>query len=1143
MSLWDDSTPSSDNQQVRVLWEEFEKWAQSQRKHLERRRADIQYEYASRKKHHRNSDVEDEEDKMKQQRLDAATEEHTNKLLHEWHTRMQRKNLTPDAWGTRTNDEAERIAKFFTEDAIDILPVPIQNVYTQPLSAAAHKPAPPMSSAARSVNLSSSTSSSHRYVDPSSLSIDDDEGYEAEGSFSLNTDESGDEFYTPNFRGVPRKSTHASQNDSPDHLSSSGSSAYELLQPPSLSSSFLDSHVEHQKRPPDTARKGKSPARGPTYIGPYLSGSDDSSDEDDFTQFKMQTRIDKIWEFHLDAARADIELAMAIQNDRLQNRSLDAPDHAMKFSEHERRMEFLREQKEKERKELVATERQRRRQEIKQRSAFGDRREHPHVDDTYSQAEWEKQFMTGSSVQYDLQRREFVLGSSTSPSENQVAPHPESRDGAPSNASDKFGTIRARRKSQTNGTSSGWKTKHTPSPPTTAFTQAQAASTNPESRTWFSSHETAEDSFGIDPSSHTSTPVPPIPAGWGASEKPSASSLLKKVLSDPPPRKHSSLSSAAGPELDIMPSFTSNKKLPKNHKGRQFGFEQDAESPTTPTVSSHHHARAPVVEASSRDIPHSRYPHSQPEDEMSSTPRPPGFLKRQMAEYMSDLNGSTPKIQNNRLGESSRWGSNEHESPVARKGKLSDNHSQLAEDDAWDHITALADKAIQEGSQWGKPVHRHGAGASQFQQMSSDGDAWGRGRRMSAATVNQSSPHEPSLWEQQSKSRVNQTSAFTERAHTLTNFGSVPNAEDVGEEFWAAARRAQLMNGNPDADHHLPQPEPEETPWQRMTRLKAQGTSTGPASGPNANTTFDQQPVRKGMHASKPSNGDGAPGQPPGKFWAPNNGGNTSRMYQHAPPAAKQSMPGGYAFDTPQSHDRFGSAVSSSGKIKLSSSYSKQVTVEDEIDEEEANAPHGSLPYNSRYILDIAVPKPSHPPTAFSDVIEFEGEEFDEDNDYDHNLSSAVPTPSTAPTSPPGEIPSMEEEWMKKVAENVTAGKFDDMDFGSFGADISNKMSKPSSAWSSGAPAKQNPWGAQKLDAAKLESALQSVPPAVSASPPKPTAATTSTTSPDASASAPKTAPSSTPAEKATAAPEKPEPVVKTGNQNQKGKKGKGKKK
>jgi hypothetical protein len=144
----------------------------------------------------------------------------------------------------------------------------------------------------------------------------------------------------------------------------------------------------------------------------------------------------------------------------------------------------------------------------------------------------------------------------------------------------------------------------------------------------------------------------------------------------------------------------------------------------------------------------------------------------------------------------------------------------------------------------------------------------------------------------------------------------------------------------------------------------------------------------------------------------------------------------------------------------------KKVTIEEVPDEEERMSSDAKLPTNSRYLLDIAEPKPSVPPNLYTRFFDFEGEE-DEAEEDDTELSSLAPTPSTAPTSPPGEIPTLDDDELMAEIQN---GGWENL--------LASSPSKPTknanhAQWP---PAGSLANGSsQTLDSAKLVSALQSV--------------------------------------------------------------------
>ncbi len=122
------------------------------------------------------------------------------------------------------------------------------------------------------------------------------------------------------------------------------------------------SQSEHQRI---SAPKLKLPRQ--TYVGPTLSDPDEPlSDEADFERFKMMVRMQKIVEFHQMAAQADIELAIAVYKDR-KAQSAEGHEVSTRVTEHQKRMMQLQMEKEEERKNIVKTERSKRRSELRRR--------------------------------------------------------------------------------------------------------------------------------------------------------------------------------------------------------------------------------------------------------------------------------------------------------------------------------------------------------------------------------------------------------------------------------------------------------------------------------------------------------------------------------------------------------------------------------------------------------------------------------------------------------------------------------------------------------------------------------------------------------------------------------------------------------
>ncbi|KAF9254599.1 hypothetical protein L218DRAFT_461377 [Marasmius fiardii PR-910] len=104
-------------------------------------------------------------------------------------------------------------------------------------------------------------------------------------------------------------------------------------------------------------KRSKSRSR---YIGPELVDREEESVEaQQFKEFKRMVRAQKIREFHDEAAQADIDLAVVI-DEAIQSRTESKEVTARLIEEHEQAMLRLRQRKEEERKEIVEKERQRR---------------------------------------------------------------------------------------------------------------------------------------------------------------------------------------------------------------------------------------------------------------------------------------------------------------------------------------------------------------------------------------------------------------------------------------------------------------------------------------------------------------------------------------------------------------------------------------------------------------------------------------------------------------------------------------------------------------------------------------------------------------------------------------------------------------
>ncbi|KAG5641345.1 hypothetical protein DXG03_005458 [Asterophora parasitica] len=1255
---------------IRKLWGEFQPWAAAQRKIYEGRRdemikaQDAKWKAALLKTRAK----QDEHHIQKTQLLKEALDDYLEQVRAEWDSRLNRNNLTHADWGAMEPQELGSVEKVLG-DGEPSKPA-AQNLVAQPPSQSQHQvvptpnPAPPLTSAARSVNLSTSTASSYTLVSPSEFSTDD-EHYDAMGRFITPsaTDESEDES-----RPVPitqfdgwgigthagagagwvvsaqasastQSPHHSPQTGSPEHLSSSSSNKLGYFtHHPAMSRPSID-EAPH-KRPPDKDPKGKARVRGPTYIGPHLSSPEDTSEsEEDFELFKMQTRITKVYEFHQEAAALDAELAIVLHNERSSKKAIWKEYAAGRVTEHEKRVLKLQAEKEDERKEIVNAERKKRREEIQRRQM---NREHIGGTTNALQAgvrpeEWQHAFKKSQTVRLGADRKTFILDDDFENAENdgnETWDTPQIEPSASELHTPILGqndTVRARKQfvpAGGRGTPSGWRTKQTTSTPTTSLSQQwlsdpyPPAAPSPGPRTvpeWMeatfsgtpldysSSYDSESDLIvpGGFPNT-TSTPVPPIPSGWGPKKSVSstspATSLLRQVLSDPtanstpvpgdgkknttsPP---TAVAKAAPPAPEPKPAHISAAPIKKNAKKdrltpstataashKKFIKVEEEESPTTPTLTA-----KPNPSSMAKDIMQRGLGYAHMDDELSSTPRPQLFAKRgSIPDYSSDV-ASTPRAVTRRLG-----GEASVSSGLASSWTL----EAAAEETPWQRMQkakAQAQAQAQEGevTPWQRMQKAQAQGQrvrqeeeetlwqrvqklkmqGQVQQpkpsLAMSQEAWALGM-----TVSSMEDEGGSMWERQMQAQ----SAFAQRSTPASVMarGTVTAAPE--ESLWGRVVVKNQM-ATMTAQQQQQQARPEETPWERQMRLRAQGALPNTASSDLAKSALHQStriPSVAGwggtmdfeLPISRLAQPQPSTHTPAGQIWAPNSSASSHPHMWN--PNAQQNplqsfgMPGSqsahqfddllarrpsgsisYENDVSDEHRAFVSAGMTKGKGKASAA---KVTIEEVPDEEGPRIHRGSaLPFSSRHLLDIVEPKPSVPSTMFTNIIQFGEEEEEEEYEYYPGMSSTVPTPSTAPTSPPGEIPSLDDE---ELLEQMKSGNWSTLIEG--GGLLAHDVSSEAQAarWSPEPSAKKIASGSQMVDSAKLFSTLESMKPAP-ASLPKASLSTKAATPPKAT-TAPK-APYPAPPPPAKSAPtiiEKPEPTAKPANQPKGKAKGKGK--
>lgn len=885
-------------------------------------------------------------------------------------------------------------------------------------------------------------------------------------------------------------SNYSSQTGSPDQPSSSLSNGVDYF---SLQSKSADPSSAPPKRPPDVDRKPARRAHGSSYIGPKISDSDETSDEEaDFEKFKMQTRIEKIFEFHREAAHADMDLALALHNDRKAKKSSKASD-ALRVQEHGQQMLRLQAKKEEERKALVEAERGKRRNEIRKRSAL---REPARAANTNTHQSWDT-FFDSQSIRLDIDGNGKLLlrpeGSPEGDSENQMwdlNPLDMLRGRKPSISRE---TVPAPSVKQ-----SGWKTTSTSAQPQwpTTSTATPIPERKVEQPSWFSDpvHPLAQsmsfddDDFQFpggfpDQAKAALAPAPVhVVSGWAKKAVPG------KVSPSAIPSSSTSMSleTKTAPITASPPTTASSKKPTKKQRpgAKKPGVDSKVEVETLSTES---------------------------ELEMSSTPRP--GIPHMMKSFKADDVSSTPRPSGlRRLQDPSAAGNSAREE---------------AEEPSWTHMTKPKSQIVEPrlDNSWARTSNQKSAFQEPHVSAFSasvgveDESLWERMKRQKLQGADPTPPAQPKPYNtvDEGSLRGQTMNRGLQGANAPSSFASQSKVSKVVPEEEGILRERMLRKQQQGPNHAytsfpptvVSSAETEETPWQRMERLKAQGQDNV-GSGP-LNTRIDQttstSAMKPGQRAVDPkmwTPSDNAPTAFPAsklvppqprpneeKYWTPG-GGTTSANHRQGwgQPAPQSDNSYGvsqhqHASDAQRSRVAFAAQPSEAEKRQAfvptsimkgskakKTSKGKTVMLEEISDEEgpDGRKPASAkLPSNSRSILDIVEPKPSVPSTMFTNIFQYgEGEE---EEGYDTGSSSMAPTPSTAPTSPPGEVPAMDEEWLSSMAEDIKNGDWNRLLDTSTSESTAKAMYSP---WSQGFHENESAVP-HSLDSAKLFSALESV--------------------------------------------------------------------
>ncbi|THU97926.1 hypothetical protein K435DRAFT_777726 [Dendrothele bispora CBS 962.96] len=168
-----------------------------------------------------------------------------------------------------------------------------------------------------------------------------------------------------------------------------------------LDDSPSPSSVSSASEPGSPRSSSPSRSRG-RYIGPeLLADPTEATDEEaEFEKFKIDIRIQKIREFHDEAAEADIQFMKDIAEAR-KSKPFTHEQESERLQKHELDMLKLRKRKEEERKEIVQNERQKKRAELLQRvqSTSASVEERPELQASISTSEGQRgsSAVTGTS--------------------------------------------------------------------------------------------------------------------------------------------------------------------------------------------------------------------------------------------------------------------------------------------------------------------------------------------------------------------------------------------------------------------------------------------------------------------------------------------------------------------------------------------------------------------------------------------------------------------------------------------------------------------------------------------------------------------------------------------------------------------------
>ncbi|THU88743.1 hypothetical protein K435DRAFT_599662, partial [Dendrothele bispora CBS 962.96] len=331
---------------VRQLWAQFEIWHAAETKRIEKqvtdelRELDTKWRQTPSKK---RSPKAEHEARKKTRRGEIVKTFNGNVVREEWQKRLDGAGLQSDDWTDLTDIEQQQVEKILGADLdLEAMELPVAQSTPSPPSGTLFAP-----SIVNDSRVPSTASESYALVKPSSSK---------QAKVEENT-------YEPWMQVV-----HKTRSDDEISLDASTTSSWGFgggEGPAYLSWSSAASRSSAQ------TSQASSPEHATNYIGPYLTDSHETDEETEFQRFKMNVRVQKIREFHDEAAMADIRLTLEIDEARRLKKSNNESE-AKLLKEHEQKMIQLRKSKEEERKAIVEAERYRRRAAMRSREAPPD---------------------------------------------------------------------------------------------------------------------------------------------------------------------------------------------------------------------------------------------------------------------------------------------------------------------------------------------------------------------------------------------------------------------------------------------------------------------------------------------------------------------------------------------------------------------------------------------------------------------------------------------------------------------------------------------------------------------------------------------------------------------------------------------------